>query len=58
MKMKMKNRSRRSNINKLASRHGHTYTKYKKCLSMMMFLCMKEYLSNICSSIHGKVKQH
>ena len=36
--MKMKNRSLRYNINRLS--HGHEYTKYKKCISMMMLICM------------------
>ena len=36
MKMKMKNRSHRYDINRLNSRHGHKYSRYKKCLSMMM----------------------
>ena len=47
MKMKMKNRSQRYNINRPRSRHGHRYSKYKKCLSMMMLLCIKQHLSNI-----------
>ena len=47
MKMKMKNRSQRYNINKPRSRHGHRYSKYKKCLRMMMLLCIKQHLSNI-----------
>ena len=46
--MKMKNRSHR---------HGHENSKYRKCLSMMMLICIKHHLSNICSSIHEKVKQ-
>ena len=50
MKMKMKNRSHRYNINRLRSRHGHKYSIYKKCLSMMVLLCIKEHLSNIWSS--------
>ena len=41
MKMKMKNRSHRYDINRLRSRDGHKYIKYKKCLSMMMFICVK-----------------
>ena len=36
MKMKMKNRSHRYGINRTRSRHGNKYSKYKKCLSMMM----------------------
>ena len=46
--MKMKNRSHR---------HGHENSKYRKCLSMMMLICIKHHLSNICSSVHEKVKQ-
>ena len=58
MKMKMKNRSYRYDINRLRSRHGHKYSRYTRCLSMMMLLCIKQHLSNIGSSIHEKVKQH
>ena len=52
MKMKMKNRSHRYNINRLKSRHGHKYSKYKMCLSVVM---LKQYLSNIWSWIVEKV---
>ena len=58
MKMKMKNRSHRYDINKPSSRHGYRYSKYKKFLSIMMVICIKQHLSNILSSIHEKVKQH
>ena len=34
MKVKMKNRSYRCNTDSPGSRHGHKYSKYKKCLSM------------------------
>ena len=57
MMMKMKNRSQRYDINRPWSRHGHRYSKYKKCLTMMMLRCIKQHLSNIWSSIHEKVKQ-
>ena len=40
------------------SRHGHKYSKEKKCLDMMMFIYIKQPLSNIWSSIQEKVKQH
>ena len=40
MKMKMKNRSDRYNINRPRSRHGHKYNKYKRCLSIMMLICI------------------
>ena len=56
--MKMKNRSQRYDKNKPRGRHGHKYSKYKKCLSMMMLICTKQYLIKIWSSIHEKVKQH
>ena len=58
MKMKKKIRSRRYDKNKLRSRHGHKYSKYKKCLIMMMLLCIKQHLSNFGSSIHEEVKHH
>ena len=40
MKVKKKNRLHRYDINRPTSRHGLTYTKYKKCLSMMMHICI------------------
>ena len=58
MKMKIKNRSHRYEINRPSSRHGCKYSKYKKCLSMMILICIKQHLSKIWSSIHEKVKQH
>ena len=56
--MKMKNRLHRYDINRPRSRHGHKYSKYKKCLSMAIRICIKQHLSNTWSSIHEKVKQH
>ena len=57
MKMKMKKRSHRYDINTLKSGHEPKYSKYKKCLSKMMVICIKQHLCNICSSsIHEKVK--
>ena len=50
--------SHRYDINRPRSRHGHKYSKYKKCLSMIMLLCIRQRLSNTWSSIHEKVKQH
>ena len=47
VKMKMKNRSHRYDINRPRSRHGHKYSEYEKCLSMMMPLCIKQHLGNI-----------
>ena len=50
--MKMKNRSHRYDINRPKSRHRHKYSKYKKCLSMMILICIKQHLSSIWSSIY------
>ena len=36
--MKMKNRSHRCDINRPRSRRGHKYSKYKKCLSMIVYI--------------------
>ena len=59
MEIKIKNRSHRYDVNRPMSRHGHKFSKYKKCLSMMMLIiCIKEHLSNIRSSIHEKVMQY
>ena len=57
MKMKMRNRSRRCNINRPKLRNGHKNSKYRKCLSMMMLICIKQQLSNICRPIHEKGKK-
>ena len=54
----MKNISHRYDINRPRPRHGHKYTKYKMCLTIMMVMCIKQHLSNIWSSINEKVKQH
>ena len=45
--MKTKNRSHRCGIDRPRSRHGHRYSKYKKCLSMMMLEGIKQKLKNI-----------
>ena len=58
MKMKKKKRLHRYDINRRRSRHGHKYNKYKICLTMIMFICIKQQLSNIWSSVHEKVKEH
>ena len=57
MKIKMKNRSHRYDTNRPRPRHGHTDSKYKKYLSMMMLTSIKQDLSNTWSSIHEKVQQ-
>ena len=36
MRLKMKNRSPRYELNSPRPRHGHKYTTYKMCLSIMM----------------------
>ena len=48
--------SHRNNINK--PRYRHRYRKYRKCLSMVMFICIIQHLSNINNTIREKVKQH
>ena len=47
MKIKMKNRSHRYNINRPKPKHRNKYAKYKRCISMMMHICIKQRLSNI-----------
>ena len=47
MKMNMKNRSHRYNLNRPRSRHGCKYSKYNKYLSMMILIYIKQHLSNI-----------
>ena len=51
MKMKIKNRSHRYDINRPKPR----YSKYKKFLNMMLLIRIKQHLSNIWSSIHEKL---
>ena len=41
IKIKMKNRSHRHEINRPRPRHGHIYNNYRKCHSVMMFICIK-----------------
>ena len=36
MRLKMKNRSQRYDIKRPRPRHGHKYSKYEMCLSIMM----------------------
>ena len=51
----MKNRLHRYNINRPSFRTS--YSKYKKCLTMMMLICFKQDLSNIWSSIYENANQ-
>ena len=57
MKLKLKNRSHRYELNRPTPRHGNKHTKYKMCLGIMMIICIKQHISNIWSSIHEKAKQ-
>ena len=34
------------------------YSKCKKCLNMILLICIKQHLNNFWSSIYEKVKQH
>ena len=56
MRLKMKNRLHRYDINRPRLRHGHKYSEYKMCLSIMMLICIKQHLSDISSSVHERVK--
>ena len=57
MKMNMKNKLHRYEINIPFSRKGHKYSKYKKCFSMIILVGIRQHLCNIWSSIYEKVKQ-
>ena len=39
----MKKISHRYDINRTRSIDGHKYSKYKKCLRMMMLVCIKQH---------------
>ena len=54
----MKNRSHRYNINRPRFKHEHKCSKYKKYLTTVMLICIKQHLSNIWSSVYEKVEQH
>ena len=41
MRLKMKNRLYRYDINKPRPGHGHKYTKYEMSLSIMKVICIK-----------------
>ena len=55
MKIKIKNRSLRYDANRPRFRHEPNYSKYKKCLSVMMVMYIKQYLSNMWSLIHEEL---
>ena len=50
MKMKLKNRSHRYDINRPRSRHGRRYSKYITCITMMMLIFIKQQLRNKLNS--------
>ena len=58
MKTKIKNTSHRYDINRPRPRHGHKYSKYKKCLIMIMLVSIRQHPNKLWSSIYEKVKQH
>ena len=60
MKVKtiMKNRSHWYGINRRRPRDRLKYTKYKRFVSIMKFICTKKHLSDIWGSIHEKLKKH
>ena len=47
LRLKMKKRSQRYDINRPRPRHVHKYTKHKMYLIKMMVICIKKHLSNI-----------
>ena len=53
--MKMKNRSHRYDINRPTSRYGHKYSKYKRCISVIV-IRIRQHLSNISNLIQENVK--
>ena len=58
MRLKMKNKSHKIEINRLRPRRGHKYIKYKMPVSIAMVICIKQHLSNIWSSTHENFKQN
>ena len=47
MRLKMKSRPNRYDLNRPRRRHGPKYTKYKMCLSMMKIMCIKSTSTDI-----------
>ena len=47
IRLEMKNRSHRYDINRPRQIQGHKYTKYKMFLGIIMVVCIKQRLSNI-----------
>ena len=50
-------RSQRYDINRPRPRYEHKYTTHKICLSIIMVICIKQQLGNICCLIHEKVEK-
>ena len=44
MRLELKNRSRRYEINRSKPKHGRKHTRYKMCLNIMMVICIKQHL--------------
>ena len=57
MRLKMKNRSHRYDMNRSWPKRSPKYTKNKMYL-IIIVIGIKQHLSNIWSSVHEKVKQH
>ena len=47
MRLEMKIKSYRYEVNRPMHGHGHKYTKYKRSLIIVMVICIKQHLSNI-----------
>ena len=57
MRLKMKNRWSRYDINRPGRWHGQKKTKYKICHDIMMVISIRKRQSFIWNLIHKKVKQ-
>ena len=44
MRLKMKNKSQRYDINRPKSKHGCKYTKYEMYLVIIMVICIKQHI--------------
>ena len=58
MRLKMKSKSQRYDLNRPRIRHGLKYAKYKMCLGIKMFIWIKKHLRNVWSLIYEKLKQY
>ena len=55
MALKMKNGSHRHETNRTRPRHGHKYTKYKMCLSMIMVCAISNTLATSETTLMEKL---